>query len=121
MVMHGAQLAPVSDDCASPDRVELLGRYFLRHGYCDHGSSLPCALAAAASGAQAVAVHVTLDRGSRGPCHHWALDRPLLTAYVAALRALKPVTPTGRPLAATPGRWWEHHDEHNRERGDARS
>lgn len=120
LVMHGAQLAPVDDACASPERVELLGRYFPLSGYCDHGSSLACSLAAAGAGARAIAVYITLDRNARGPCHHWALDRTGLAAHRAALDTLYPSTRAGRPLGPTPVRRWEPFDEHTRDAGTRR-
>jgi sialic acid synthase SpsE len=120
LVMHGSQLAPVDDACASPERVQLLARYFPMAGYCDHGSSLACTLAAARAGARAISVYITLDRNARGPCHHWALDRAGLSAHRGALDTLNPAIPTGRPSAAAPGRWWEHPDEYTRESGTRR-
>ncbi|MCB1045598.1 MAG: N-acetylneuraminate synthase family protein [Calditrichaeota bacterium] len=121
LVMHGALPAPLDEGSASPDRVSMLERWFERCGFCDHTGSLACALAATHAGAQAISVHITLDRAAPGPCHHWGLDRTMLSSYVATLRR-KPATihsiPALRPVGS---HWWEQSDDRREGTGNARA
>lgn len=71
-------------------------------GYSDHTLGTHMAAAAVALGACAIEKHVTLDRGRRGPDHHFALTFPELRTMVAHVREVEEAMGDGTRMELLP-------------------
>jgi len=96
-LLHCVSLYPTPDDLVRLGAVHLLSEEFphLEIGLSDHSSGIVCAVLSTCFGASIVEKHVTLDRHSIGPDHHFSSDERELSDLVTSLdRAWKMVGST---------------------------
>lgn len=71
-------------------------RYGCLTGYSDHTEGDTALLAAIALGANVVERHITLDRGAKGPDHHFAVEPKEFTEMISRIRDVETALGNGK-------------------------
>jgi sialic acid synthase SpsE len=85
-VLHCTSLYPAPPHTLNLKALTLLQSFGVVVGYSDHSEGHTAAVAAVALGAKILEKHVTLDRTSSGPEHHFAADPQQFAEYVWHVR-----------------------------------
>jgi len=87
VLLHCVSNYPPRPENLNLKNISMLNKMFLLPaGFSDHSPDNLSAAAAVALGACLVEKHITLDRKSRGPDHHFALDPEGMKDLVASVR-----------------------------------
>lgn len=106
-VLHCISEYPTDPDAAQLRRVERLHDAFdTVVGFSDHTESTHIPAASVALGADVVEKHITLDRDSEGPDHHYAREPDEFATMVKGIREVEQSLGSGVKLAANEDEAW---------------
>jgi len=106
-VLHCISEYPTDPEAAQLRRIERLREAFdTVVGFSDHTESTHIPAASVALGAEIVEKHITLDRDSEGPDHHYAREPDEFATMVEGIREVEQSLGSGVKLAASADETW---------------